>query len=88
MVSTPAVQRGLILHKLVVAMQDHQAEIAHIVAAETGKSEEALTAKPGGAIQCGLFYASEGQRLYGRTATSGTPNKYAMTVQQPSALQG
>lgn len=86
--STPAVQRGLILHKLVVAMQDHQDEIAHVVAAETGKSEKEAFGETGGAIQCGLFYASEGQRLYGRTTTSGTPNKYAMTVRQPIGIAG
>lgn len=86
--STPAVQRGLLLHKLVVAMQNHQEEIAHIVAAETGKSEKEAFGETGGAIQCGLFYASEGQRLYGRTTTSGTPNKYAMTVRQPIGVAG
>ncbi|MEW6083521.1 MAG: aldehyde dehydrogenase family protein [Chloroflexota bacterium] len=86
--STPAVQRGLILHKLVVAMQNHQDEIARIVAAETGKSEKEAFGETGGAIQCGLFYASEGQRLYGRTTTSGTLNKYAMTVRQPIGVAG
>ncbi len=85
---TPAVQRGLLLHKLVVAMQNRQAEIAAIVAAETGKSNKEALGETGGAIQCGLFYASEGQRLYGRTTTSGTPNKYAMTVRQPIGVAG
>jgi alpha-ketoglutaric semialdehyde dehydrogenase len=85
---TPAVQRGLLLHKLVVEMQNHQEEIALIVAAETGKSYKDALGETGGAIQCGLFYASEGQRLYGRTTTSGTPNKYAMTVRQPIGIAG
>lgn len=84
----PAVQRGLLLHKLVVAMQNRQSEIAAIVAAETGKSNKEALGETGGAIQCGLFYASEGQRLYGRTTTSGTPNKYAMTVRQPIGVAG
>jgi aldehyde dehydrogenase (NAD+) len=85
---TPAVQRGLLLHKLVVAMQNHQEEIARIVAAETGKSYKEAFAETGGAIQCGLFYASEGQRLYGRTTTSGALNKYAMTIRQPIGIAG
>lgn len=85
---TPAVQRGLLLHKLVVGMQNRQEEIARIVAAETGKSYKDALGETGGAIQCGLFYASEGQRLYGRTSTSGTPNKYAMTVRQPIGVAG
>jgi len=85
---TPAVQRGLLLHKLVVGMQNRQEEIARIVAAETGKSYKDALGETGGAIQCGLFYASEGQRLYGRTTTSGTPNKYALTVRQPIGIAG
>jgi len=85
---TPPVQRGLLLHKLVVEMQNHQEEIARIVSAETGKSYKDALAETSGAIQCGLFYASEGQRLYGRTTTSGTPNKYAMTVRQPIGIAG
>ncbi|MEW6402813.1 MAG: aldehyde dehydrogenase family protein [Chloroflexota bacterium] len=85
---TPAVQRGLLLHKIVVGMQNRQEEIARIVAAETGKSYKDAFGETGGAIQCGLFYASEGQRLYGRTSTSGSPNKYAMTVRQPIGIAG
>ena len=85
---TPAVQRGMILHKIVVGMQNRQSEIAAIVAAETGKSNKEALGEVGAAIQCGLFYASEGQRLYGCTTTSGTPNKYAMTIRQPIGVAG
>jgi len=85
---TPAVQRGLILHKIVVGMQNRQSEIAEIVAAETGKSRKEAWGETGGAIQCGLYYASEGQRLFGRTTTSGVANKYAMTVRQPIGVAG
>ena len=85
---TPAVQRGLILHKIVVGMQNRQNEIAAVVAAETGKSKKEALGETSGAIQCGLFYASEGQRLYGRTTTSGTANKYAMTIRQPIGVAG
>lgn len=87
-VDTPPVQRGLLLHKIVVGMQNRQSEIAKIVAAETGKSYKDALGETGGAIQLGLFYASEGQRLYGRTTTSGAPNKYALTVRQPIGVAG
>ena len=50
---TPAVLRGMILHKIVVGMQNRQNEIAAIVAAETGKSMKEALGKTGGAIQCG-----------------------------------
>lgn len=85
---TPAVQRGLMLHEIVIRMKNHAAEIAEIVAAETGKSYKEALGETNGAIQCGLFYASEGQRLYGRTTTSGVRHKYAMTVRQPIGVAG
>jgi aldehyde dehydrogenase (NAD+) len=69
-------------------MQTHQGEIAEIVAAETGKSYKEAYGETGGAIALGLFYAGEGQRLYGRTTTSGTPNKYATTIRQPVGVAG
>lgn len=84
----PPVKRGMILHDVVLGMQAHQKEIAQIVAAETGKSYKDAYGETGGAIALGLFYASEGQRLYGRTTTSAVPNKYAMTVRQPIGVAG
>src|SRR5690606_25511220 len=42
----------------------------------------------GGAVAVGRFFAGEGQRLYGRTTTSGTANKYAMTVRVPCGVAG
>ena len=84
----PAVQRGMILHDIVKGMQERQEEIAQIVAVETGKSYKEAYGETGGAIALGLFYAGEGQRLYGRTTTSGVVNKYAMTIRQPIGVAG
>ena len=86
--NTPPVQRGMILHEIVFKMQARQKEIAQIVAAETGKSYKDAYGETGGAIALGLFYAGEGQRLYGRTTTSGVVNKYATTVRQPIGVAG
>ncbi len=86
--ATPAVRRGLMLLTLVQGMQEQEERIAEIVAAETGKSLKDARGETDGAIQCGLFYASEGQRLYGRTSTSGALNKYAMTIRQPMGVAG
>ena len=85
---TPPVQRGMALHKIVDAMQSHHTEIASTVALETGKSYKDAFGETAGAIVVGLFYASEGQRLYGRTTTSGTPHRYAMTIRQPLGVVG
>lgn len=84
----PAVQRGMLLHAIVTQMQASKEQIAQIVASETGKSYKEALGETNGAIALGIFYASEGQRLYGRTTTSGTPNKYAMTVRQPIGVAG
>ena len=84
----PPVQLGMILHDIVKGMQGSQEEIAQIVAAETGKSYKEAYGEACGAIALGLFYAGEGQRLYGRTTTSGVKNKYAMTIRQPVGVAG
>lgn len=85
---TPAVKRGEALLAIVEKMKARQEEIAKVVALETGKSFKDALGETGAAIQLGLFYASEGQRLYARTTTSAVPNKYAMTVRQPIGVAG
>ena len=86
--STPAVQRGMLLHELTLKMKEYKNEIANFVALETGKSPNEALGETEGAIAQGLFFASEGQRLYGKTCTSAVPNKYAMTVRQPVGIAG
>lgn len=85
---TPAVQRGNKLHQICNALEQDQEKIATIVALETGKSHKEAYGETGGAIALGRFYAGEGQRLYGRTTTSGVVNKYASTVRQPCGIAG
>jgi acyl-CoA reductase-like NAD-dependent aldehyde dehydrogenase len=86
--ATPPVQRGLKLHELVLGMRKEKEKIANIVAQETGKSFKDALGETAAAIELGLFYASEGQRLYGRTTTSGAANKHAMTIRQPVGVAG
>jgi alpha-ketoglutaric semialdehyde dehydrogenase len=82
------VQRGTILHALAMGLQSHRQEVARIVALETGKSLKDALGETDGAIALGLFYAGEGQRLYGRTTTSGMANRLAMTIRQPLGVAG
>ena len=84
----PAVQRGLLLHQIVRAMQDRAAAFAEVVSAETGKSPKDAAGETSGAIQLGLFFAGEGQRMYGRTTTSGVAGRRAMTIRQPIGVAG
>lgn len=84
----PPVKRGEVLHEIVLGLRRHLDDVARIVALETGKSFKEAKGETNGAISLGLFFASEGQRLYGKTTTSGTSNKYAMTIRQPLGVAG
>jgi len=85
---TPGVTRGMVLHKLVHALQENQDEMAAIIAKETGRSLKDAKGEVQGAIAQGLFFSGEGQRLYGRTTTSGIANRQAMTIRQPVGVAG
>ncbi|MDL1894962.1 aldehyde dehydrogenase [Anaerolineae bacterium CFX7] len=84
----PPVKRGLILFDVVMALKARREEMARVVALETGKGFKNALGETDGAIECGLFMAGEGQRLFGRTMPSGVPNKYAMTIRQPLGVAG
>jgi len=82
------VQRGDVLHDITLAMRSKRQELASIVAEETGMSVNAALGEVGGAIALGEFMAGEGRRFFGRTTTSATANKYAMTIRQPLGVAG
>lgn len=84
--ATPAVKRGEILFKACALIEERTEELARIVAEEAGKPLKDARGEAGGAVQCGRFFAGEGQRLFGRTMPSNTANKYAMTILQPCGV--
>jgi len=86
--ATSAVQRGDILNRVACSMRERREEMAEVVAMETGKAPREALGETDGAIQLAFFYASEGQRLYGKTTTSGVANKYACTIRQPVGVAG
>jgi aldehyde dehydrogenase (NAD+) len=83
---TPAVQRGAILHKVCNALEARGADMAAVVAAETGKSLKEALGETGGAVALGRFYAGEGQRLYGKTTTSGVANRHVSIAREPCGV--
>ena len=82
------VSRGNILGAWVRLMRDHQQELADTVARETGKPPQDAMGEVGGAIAQGDYFAGEGMRLYGRSLTSGMPNKHSHTVRQARGVAG
>ncbi len=85
--ATP-VHRGDLLRTLALMLRDCQEDLARIVHQETGKSLKDARGETAAAVEMGLFVAGEGRRFYGRTTTSATPNKSAMTVRQPLGVAG
>jgi acyl-CoA reductase-like NAD-dependent aldehyde dehydrogenase len=83
---TPGVRRGEILHAVANALEAHRTELAEIVALEAGKRMSDALGEAGAAVQCARFFAGEGQRLFGRTMTSGTPHRWALTLRQPCGV--
>ncbi len=84
---TPA-DRGAILRRLAQLLERDQADVAAVVAAETGKAPREALGETGGAIEMGYFVAGEGRRLYGKTTTSAVPNRQAMVIRQPLGVAG
>ena len=82
------VRRGQILSDIVSAMKRHADEMADCIAEETGKPPQDAKGEVGGAILQAEYWAGEGMRLYGRSLTSGTPNKFSHTVRQPRGVAG
>ncbi|HEY5705810.1 MAG TPA: aldehyde dehydrogenase family protein [Terrimicrobiaceae bacterium] len=84
----PAVSRGEILRSVATGLLKYRDAVAAVVSRETGKSLANARGETEAAASLGFFYAGEGQRLYGRTTTSGVANKFAMTVRQPVGVAG
>ncbi len=84
--ATPGVRRGEILHAIANAIEAGRQELAEIVALEAGKRMPDALGEVGAAVQCARFFAGEGQRLFGRTMTSGTPHRWVMTVRRPCGV--
>jgi aldehyde dehydrogenase (NAD+) len=85
---TTPIRRGEILRDVATAMHARRDDLARVVSSETGKSTKDALGEMGGAIALAHFYAGEGQRLYGRTTTSATPNRQVMTVREPLGVAG
>jgi acyl-CoA reductase-like NAD-dependent aldehyde dehydrogenase len=82
----PPVERGRILHLACNLIESRADELSAIVAREAGKPLKDAKGETAGAVQCGRFFAGEGQRMFGRTMPSGALNKSAMTVRQPCGV--
>ena len=81
-------ERGRILRRVAQLLERDREAIAATVSAETGKSPKDARGETDGAIELGYFIAGEGRRFYGKTMTSATPHRQAMTLRQPLGVAG
>lgn len=86
--ATTPVRRGQILHQVANLLESRAELHARINSLETGKSLKDALGETHGAVAIARFMAGEGQRLYGRTMTSGMPNKHPMSIREPLGVAG
>jgi acyl-CoA reductase-like NAD-dependent aldehyde dehydrogenase len=82
------VARGQILHRIAARLEECAQSVGAIVALETGKSSKEGVGETSAAVAIGHFMAGEGQRLYGKTTTSGVAHRQASTIRQPMGVAG
>ena len=81
-------ERGAILRRVAQLLERDREKVARVVHLETGKSMRDARGETDAAIEMGFFVAGEGRRFYGRTTTSGVPNRQALTLRQPLGVAG
>lgn len=81
--STPAPARGEILLRCGRVLEQRKEAIAKLMSREMGKRFEEAKGDIQEAIDTAYYAATEGRRLFGRTAPSELPNKFGMTVRRP-----
>ncbi len=77
------VERGSILTKIAIRMEEEASELAEIVALETGKPIQDAEGEVSGAVLQGHFFGGEGLRMFGRTLNSSVYGKRTFTVREP-----
>lgn len=77
-----SVARGDLLRAVALRMMERKADIAAIVAEESGKAMAHALAETHAAIEMGLFIAGEGRRNYGKTMGASMANRQVMTIRQ------
>src|SRR5947209_12295878 len=86
--ATPAPQRGEILYRTSIILEQRKEELATLMTREMGKVLKETRGDVQTAIDVAKFMAGEGRRAEGETVPSALPNKFCMTVRQPMGIVG
>lgn len=86
--AVPAPQRGEIVLRTALLLQERQEELATLMTREMGKVLKETRGDVQTAIDVAKFIASEGRRAQGETLPSALPDKFNMTMRQPMGVVG
>lgn len=85
---TPAPRRAEIIYRAAEVLRDRKEALARAMTREMGKVLAETRGDVQEAIDMAYYIAAEGRRLFGITAPSELPNKFAMSVRQPLGVCG
>src|SRR2546426_1897365 len=84
----PAPRRAEFLYRAAEILRDRKEELARLMTREMGKVLAETRGDVQEAIDMAYYIAAEGRRLFGVTAPSELPDKFAMSVRQPLGVCG
>ncbi len=84
----PAPERGEVLLRTALLLEQCKEELATLMTREMGKVLKETRGDVQTAIDVAKFIAGEGRRAEGETLPSGLPNKFCMTIRQPLGIVG
>ncbi len=79
----PAPARAEYIYKVGELLLQYKEELAILMSREMGKPITEARGDVQEGIDCALYSAGEGRRLFGQTTPSEMPNKFAMTMRMP-----
>jgi len=84
----PAPERGEILLRAALLLEEEKEELATLMTREMGKILRETRGDVQVAIDVAKYVAGEGRRAEGETVPSALPNKLCMTIRQPIGIVG
>ncbi|HJT56561.1 MAG TPA: aldehyde dehydrogenase family protein [Ktedonobacteraceae bacterium] len=86
--ATPAPERGEIILRAALLLEQHKQELATSMTREMGKILRETLGDVQTAIDVAKYVAGEGRRAEGETIPSGLRNKFCMTIRHPVGIVG
>jgi acyl-CoA reductase-like NAD-dependent aldehyde dehydrogenase len=86
--ATPAPERGEIMLRAALLLEQYKQELATLMTREMGKILRETLGDVQTAIDVAKYVAGEGRRAEGETIPSGLRNKFCMTIRHPVGIVG